>query len=123
MKHSVLFYRVNNQPPVLLDLSQDELLVILISVVIISIISSCLLFALVWRWYGGLPLSLILAPWLTKLVGRRYARMKTGKPDNYYPLIIKGQIERLIDIFLGTTNAIKPGTWSTTRRNRYEQGE
>lgn len=123
MKKSVLFNRVNEQPPILMGLSESEFLFIVGAAAVLSTAASCFLFALFWSWVGGFVLSIIVTPLATKYAGSRYARMKTGKPDNYYPLLMKSYIDSLLDIILRTTHTIKPGTWSTIRRNRYEGGE
>ncbi|MGE0116218.1 MAG: DUF3487 family protein [Steroidobacteraceae bacterium] len=109
---------VNEQPPVLLDLSEDELFLVLGSTFIVSTTGSCLLFALIWEWWAGIVIMPIVTTLCTKQAAAFLCRLKRGKPANYYPLLIRQWFDRR----LGTGAATYCGPWSIVRRNRFEGG-
>ena len=68
-------------------------------------------------------LTIVVTPLLTRSSMKRLAKMKLDKPENYYPLLIKLQIDRCLDWVFGTHLAYAPGPWSVIRRNRFEGGQ
>jgi len=116
----VLLDRVNEQPPILLGLSETEFFFVLGSAAVVSTVASCAVFAFIWSWMGGLALQPIATPLLTRAAGKRFAKRKIGKPENYYQILIKQQLDRLLDWMFDTHVVYAHGPWSVIRRNRFE---
>lgn len=108
--------RVNEQPPVILGLSQSELNWAMLSGFVVTPILLALLFSTFWIWWIGLVISPFAGLGVIRLFAFNLCRLKIGKPDNYYPLLIKQKFEQL----MGTSYTKYSGAWAILRRNRYE---
>ena len=114
-----ILQRTNELPPVLLGLSEDELLLVIISSAVVSLLLSCLVCALLWHWWACIAVAPIPAVLGTRYGGSLLCRIKLGKPANFYPLLIAQRFDRL----LGTGATSSSGPWSVIRRNRFEGGQ
>ncbi|CBL45395.1 hypothetical protein HDN1F_35070 [gamma proteobacterium HdN1] len=106
---------VNEQPPVLLGLSEDEFILVLVVSFISSAIGSCLAFELVWHWWAGLIFLPITTVFTMRSLAALLCKKKRGKPQNYYPLLLKQWIEKTF----GGGASTYVGPWSIVRRNRF----
>lgn len=109
---------VNEQPPVLLGLSEHELVLVVVVSFAATTVCSCLVFALIWHWWAGIVIMPILGAFGTQHAAAFLCRIKRGKPANYYPLLLIQWFDRRF----GTGAATYCGPWSIIRRNRFEGG-
>lgn len=111
-----LLDRVNEQPPILRGLTQAEFNLVALGSVVIAVLVGCLLFAMVWKWWFGLVIAPISSIALFFSISTYLAGIKLGKPPNYYPMVIRRRLEKL----LGNDAMQHAGAWSILRRNRFE---
>lgn len=107
---------VNEQPPVVLGLSQSELVMAIIIGFVLTPILLALVFAVIWIWWIGLVISSFAGLFVVRAFASVLCKLKIGKPDNYYPLLIKQRLATL----MGHTSMLHNGPWAVIRRNRYE---
>lgn len=108
--------RVNEQPPIVLGLSQFELCVAIAVGFIVTPVILVLVFALIWIWWIGLVIASFVGLFVVRGFASVFCRLKIGKPENYYPLLIKQRLAAL----LGAASLQHDGPWAIIRRNRYE---
>lgn len=111
--------RINEQPPVLLGLSNDELVLAIALSGLAALVLCSAIAAVVWKWWGGFIGAPIATTLLVRFTAGQMRRMKLGKPANFYPLLLKKRFDDLLGS--GVSNHIGP--WFTLRRNRYEGRE
>jgi conjugative transfer region protein (TIGR03750 family) len=108
--------RVNEQPPVLLGLSQSELFVATGIGFLLTPVILVLIFALIWIWWIGLVISSFVGVFVVRGCASLICRLKIGKPENYYPLLVKQRLAAL----LGAASMQHDGPWAVIRRSRFE---
>lgn len=108
--------RVNEQPPLVLGLSQSELLVAIGIGYLVTPILLALVFSMIWIWWIGLVISSIAGLFVVRGFASVLCRLKIGKPENYYALLIKQRLAVLV----GNVNVQHDGPWAINRRNRFE---
>jgi len=108
--------RVNEQPPVLLGLSQSELNgAMLIGFVMTPVLLACV-FAMIWIWWIGLAIGPLVGLFVIRTIASVFCKYKIGKPENYYPLLVKQRLATL----MGIASMQQEGPWAVIRRNRFE---
>lgn len=108
--------RINEQPPVLLGLSQSELNGAMLIGFGITPVVLAFLFAMIWIWWIGLVISPLVGLFVIRALASVFCKLKIGKPENYYPLLVKQRLAAL----MGAASMQHDGPWGVIRRNRFE---
>lgn len=100
----------------MLGLSQSELNGALLIGFVATPVLLALLFALIWIWWIGLVISPFVGLFVVRSVASVLCRLKIGKPENYYPLLVKQRLAAL----MGAASMQHDGPWAVIRRSRFE---
>lgn len=113
--------KVNSHPPVLLGLTESELILVLSVSISSSFILLVIIFYSIGVWWIAIPTTPMLSAIVVNFSAKKLVKESIGKPDNYYPMYIKKKIRSFIGRFLNSPDEYEDGVWSIVRRNRFDE--